>query len=45
MLRTPKSEAFQSKFHPGGIYYEKDVQRKTSLWQKERHPPASFCEA
>ena len=30
MLRTPKSEAFQSKFHPSGIYYEKDVQRKIS---------------
>ena len=30
MLRTPKSEAFQSKFHPGGLYYEKDVQHKIS---------------
>ena len=30
MLRIPKSEAFQSKFHPSGIYYEQDVQRKIS---------------
>lgn len=36
MFHTLKSEAFQSKFHPSEIYYEKDMRARSAIEKHRR---------